>query len=215
MGEMLDIAFRHGATLDKLIGDAIVAFFNAPVGQPDHRARAVACALEMDTFGTAFVDRQAAKGVVVGSTRIGVHTGFAIVGNFGGNKFFDYTGLGDTVNTAARLESANKHLGTRVCISGSTASGCPNAVLRVVGTLILKGKSQGIEVYEPLLNERIKSEVVTAYEEAMAKLKQNDSSAAEAFKKVLAIDPTDVLAMFHLRRLESGATGPLILMEEK
>ena len=81
-----------------------------------------------------------ARGIGFGYTRIGVHTGEVIVGNFGGSTIFDYRALGDPVNTASRLESVNKHLGTRVCVSEATLAGCTGVVTRPVGRLVLIGK---------------------------------------------------------------------------
>ena len=86
-----------------------------PGEQPDHAARAVACALALDEYVQAFRARCHKKGIALGVRRIGVHAGPAIVGNFGGGRFFDYTAYGDTINVAARLEAANKQLGTRIC----------------------------------------------------------------------------------------------------
>ncbi|MGH6661745.1 MAG: CHASE2 domain-containing protein, partial [Rhodospirillales bacterium] len=74
LNEMCRILFKHGATMDKIVGDAVVGFFNAPLDQPDHRARAVAAALEMDAFSRVFIERQKAKGLEIGVTRIGVHS---------------------------------------------------------------------------------------------------------------------------------------------
>src|SRR5205807_2817444 len=104
-------------TVTKIIGDALHVLFGAPAVQPDHAARAVACALDLDAFAQAFRKTWQERGIVLGVTRIGVHAGLAIVGNFGGGRFFDYTAYGDTINIASRLEAANKQLGTRVCAS--------------------------------------------------------------------------------------------------
>ena len=215
LSEMCRILFKHGATIDKIVGDAVVGFFNAPLEQPDHPARAVTAALELDAFGQAFVEQQAENGLTVGITRIGVHSGVAVIGNFGGEHFFDYTGHGDMVNTAARLESVNKHLGTRVCISGVTAKACTDLVFRPVGALVLKGKSQGIDVFEPLPDEASSSPPIVAYQEAFEMMRRNDPGAAERFREVLKMNPEDVLAQFHLRRLENGETGATIVMKEK
>ena len=119
---MTEIVFRHGGTLVKIIGDALNVLFNAPEDQPDHAARAVACALAMDEYATRFRAAWGERGVAVGATRIGVHTGSALVGNFGGGQFFDYTAYGDTINIAARLEAINKVFGTHVCVSDEVAS---------------------------------------------------------------------------------------------
>lgn len=215
LSEMCRILFEHGATLDKIVGDAVVGFFNAPISQPDHPSRAVAAALDLDAFGQAFVQQQAENGLTVGVTRIGVHSGVAVIGNFGGEHFFDYTGHGDMVNTAARLESVNKHLGTRVCISGVTAKACPNQRFRPVGALVLKGKKEGLEVFEPLSDEVANSPPIAAYQDAFEMMRRNDPGAAERFREVLKTNPEDGLSKFHLRRLENGETGTTIVMEEK
>ena len=123
VGGMTDVVFAHEGTVAKIIGDAIQILFNAPGDQPDYAARAVACAHDLDVWAEAFRERWKAKGVNFGVTRIGVHAGPALVGNFGGSRFFDYTAYGDTINTAARLEAANKHLGTRICVSAAVADG--------------------------------------------------------------------------------------------
>ena len=212
---MLSILFRHGATLDKIVGDAVVGFFNAPVDQPDHAVRAVRCALEMDVFGQEFVAKRAAEGMEVGITRIGINSGSAIIGNFGGDTFFDYTAHGDMVNTAARLESVNKHLGTRICVSRATAEQCPDIAFRPVGSLVLKGKTEGLEVTEPLSEEVATSPAAVAYAEAYELLQKESPEARAAMLRVLEMAPDDPLAKFHLRRLENGETGTVVVMKEK
>jgi class 3 adenylate cyclase len=119
---MTDIVFAHDGTVAKIVGDALHVLFGAPGEQPDHAARAVACALELDDYAQSFRERCEQKGIALGVTRIGVHAGPAIVGNFGGGRFFDYTAYGDTINIAARLEAANKQLGTRICVSAILAA---------------------------------------------------------------------------------------------
>jgi len=144
------VVMDHGGTIDKLVGDAVVAMFNAPLDQPDHPERAVRCALAIDAFAEAFRVQQQAAGLPFGRTRVGVNTGPAVVGNFGGNRRFDYTAHGDAINTAARLESANKDLGTRICVSASAAERCPGIRFQARGTLQLRGKQQHTDVFEPL-----------------------------------------------------------------
>ena len=110
---MTDLVFAHDGTVAKIIGDALHVLFGAPGDQPDHADRAVKCALALDRYAQSFRERWCGKGIALGVTRIGAHAGPAIVGNFGGGRFFDYTAYGDTINVAARLEAANKQLGTR------------------------------------------------------------------------------------------------------
>ena len=121
LGGMTDVVFAHEGTVAKIIGDAIQILFNAPADQSNYAARAVGCAHEFDAWAQAFRERCKLQGVSFGVTRIGVHCGPALVGNFGGGRFFDYTAYGDAINIAARLQAANKFLGTRVCVSGAVA----------------------------------------------------------------------------------------------
>ncbi|GAB5389404.1 MAG: adenylate/guanylate cyclase domain-containing protein [Alphaproteobacteria bacterium] len=149
---MCGIIQEAGGTIDKLIGDAIVAFFNAPLSQPDHAARAVRCAIALDDHAEAFRAACLEKhGVEIGITRIGGHMGEATVGNFGGESRFDYTALGDSMNTAARLESINSQLGTRLCLSADlvqAAEANPTELgLREVGGLVLKGRTTALPVF--------------------------------------------------------------------
>src|SRR5512139_939582 len=96
----------------------------------------------------------AQEGIALGVTRIGVHAGPAIVGNFGGGHFFDYTAYGDTINIAARLEAANKQLGTRICVSANLATKVKGFQGRPVGDLLLRGRSEALRAFEPLRAEQ-------------------------------------------------------------
>src|SRR3977135_2543907 len=123
---MTEVLFAHEGTVAKVIGDGIQILFNAPGDQPDYAARAIACAHDLDAWAQGFRERWKSKGVNFGIPRIGVHAGPAMVGNFGGNRFFDYTAYGDTINIAARLEGGNKFLGTHICASATVAEGPKN-----------------------------------------------------------------------------------------
>ena len=216
LDEMIAIAFRNDGTLDRIVGDAVAIMFSAPVTQPDHRQRALKTALEMHRFSKQFADEINAKGIPFGQTRIGVHTGEVIVGNFGGTTIFDYRALGDPINTAARLESVNKHLGTLVCISEATLSGQPDLPVRSVGRLVLKGKTRALMVYQPIISEE--GEEATrdaAYENAYELLRDEKPEALQAFEVLAAERPDDPLVALHLKRLRSGQNGDRIVMESK
>ena len=139
---MTDIVFAHDGTVTKIVGDALHILFGAPGEQPDHADRAVSCSLALDEYAQSFRERWQQKGVALGITRIGVHAGPAIVGNFGGGRFFDYTAYGDTINVASRLEVANKQLGTRILVSSALADRVANFRGRPVGDLILRGRTE-------------------------------------------------------------------------
>src|SRR3954464_10566163 len=150
MAGMIDIVFAHEGTVAKIIGDAIQILFNAPGDQPDYSTRAVACAHDLDAWAQGFRERWKLQAVSFGATRIGVHAGPALVGNFGGSRFFDYTAYGDTVNIAARLEGANKFLGTRTCVRAAGPNAPENFGGRRVGARTLRGRSEPLRAYEPL-----------------------------------------------------------------
>ena len=152
MGGMTEIVFAHEGTVAKIIGDSIQVLFNAPGDQPDCAARAVACALDLDAWAEEFRKAWNTRGVSFAVTRLGVHAGPALVGNFGGGRLFDYTAYGDTVNTASRLEAANKRLGTRICVSAAVVEGVPGFQGRPVGDLMLRGRSEPLRAFEPLAN---------------------------------------------------------------
>jgi class 3 adenylate cyclase len=215
LDRMCRVILKHGGTIDKIIGDAFLALFNAPADQPDHATRAVDCALALDQCARAFVAEQAAEGIDFGATRIGVHTGMAVVGNFGGEARFDYTAHGDAINIAARLEGANKHLGTLICISGATAGQCGDRDFRPVGGLVLKGKTESVEVFEPIPEEAVGSPKIAEYSRAFELLKSGSTEARAAFSALAEEYPDDGLIRFHARRLIAGEAGSLIVMEEK
>jgi adenylate cyclase len=210
---MTDIVFAHDGTVAKIVGDALHVLFGAPGEQPDHAARAVACALDLDKFAQGFRERWQKKSIPLGVTRIGVHAGSAIVGNFGGDRFFDYTAYGDTINVAARLEAANKQLGTRICVSAVLASKVENFRGRPVGDLVLRGRTEALRAFEPLPAEQFEDPATKAYVDAFAKLEANDATAIAAFASHVGKQTQDQLASFHLKRLLNGQTGVRIAME--
>jgi adenylate cyclase len=145
-----DVVLSHGGTIDKFVGDAVVAFWGAPISRPDDGRRAVEAAIAMHQAGEKFRE-SAPEGVPpIGRTRVGLHWGEAIVGNFGGEGRIQYTALGDAMNTAARLESANKQTGTSVLVSGPVVERCGLDIFRPLGRVVLSGRASALDIYEPV-----------------------------------------------------------------
>lgn len=210
---MVEIAFRHQGTLDRIVGDAVAVLFSAPLVQADHGARALACALELRRFTDAYAATLQARGIAFGRTRIGVHSGEVIVGNFGGGTMFDYRALGDPVNVAARLESANKWIGTHICISAAVRDACPSVPARPVGRLLLQGKTVPLMAYEPLADGVPED---AGYEAAYALMAAGEGGALQAFERLAAARRGgDGLVAFQCSRLRAGERGDLIVLNAK
>lgn len=205
LDEMTNIVFDHGGTIDKIVGDAIHAIFGAPQPQPDHARHAVQCALDMDAFATEFMKKKQGEGIALGATRIGINSGSAMVGNFGGETLFDYTAHGEAINIAARLEAANKVLGTRICVSHETVSRIRDFHGRPVGALMLRGKTDSVEVFEPLTIEN--GSTLEAYSGAFQSLAAGEPGAVAAFEALAEAAPDDPVVELHLGRLKAGETG--------
>ena len=145
---LIDILWKHEALVDKMTGDGIIALFGAPVLQPDHADRALACARDIATFSKAYSAQMATEGVKFGRTRVGLNSGVGLVGNFGGERRFNYTAYGQVVVIAARLEAANKEFDTTTLFSQDTFD-LAKVVddVRPVGETRLKGVAQPVPAY--------------------------------------------------------------------
>jgi adenylate cyclase len=210
---MTDIVFAHDGTVAKIVGDALHVLFGAPGEQLDHADRAVNCALTLDEYAQSFRERWTKNGIALGATRIGVHAGPAIVGNFGGGRFFDYTAYGDTINIAARLEVANKQLGTRICVSAFLATKVKDFRGRPVGDLMLRGRTEALGAFEPLTVKQYEAPATKSYLDAFAKLVAGDPGAMAAFAAHVGKHADDQLAGFHLKRLLNGSAGTRIALD--
>jgi class 3 adenylate cyclase len=207
---MTRIALADEGTLDRIVGDAVAVMFSAPVTQEDHAERAVRCALAMDRFATGFAARLASDGLPVRGTRIGVCSGLVIVGHVGSASRLDYRALGDPINTAKRLEDANRFLGTRICVGAETVARVPHFGGRRIGVLELPGKRQLVEAWEALQPDAATPAWIQACEEAYERMASEDPQALELYRALERERPDDSLVSLHRRRLEGGAVGAIL-----
>lgn len=147
--KMTQIVFASEGVLDKYIGDAVMAFWGAPLDQKDHALRACSAALKMRQAMTEIQKDWFAVGVNEFDMRIGINSGDMIVGNMGSDLRFDYTLIGDNVNLGSRLEGINKEYGTHIVVSGATHELVKNDVIaRKIDTVAVKGKASGVPIFE-------------------------------------------------------------------
>jgi adenylate cyclase len=210
---MIPLVFKQKGTLDKLIGDAIMAFFGAPLEIKDHPGEAAACALAMRTALEALrqKDIPGAAGLDLG---IGLNTGRAIVGNLGSREFMDYTVIGDSVNLASRLESLNKVYGTHIIASEFTVEQIHERFqLRKLDTVKVIGKDAPVSIYELMAPKEGCDPKLTAlatlFESGLAHYcLKNWPLAARDFKAALDICPADQPCKLFLSRIEAFMEVP-------
>jgi adenylate cyclase len=147
---MSDIVLKHGGTLDKFVGDALVTFWGAPIARPGDADRALQAGMAMYRCGEEFRRSAGDEVPPIGVTRVGLHRGEAVVGNFGGEGRIQYTALGDAMNCAARLESANKALKSTMLVSDEAKRETSLDVFRPMGRIVLSGRATPVEVWEPV-----------------------------------------------------------------
>jgi adenylate cyclase len=209
--------FAQGGMVNEFIGDAVLAFFGAPLAMPDHVDRAVSAALGVNEFATRFSAEQKSRGVDFGHTRIGVHTGVAIVGNMGTRTRLKYSALGDMLNTGSRLEGLNKTIGTRICVSGEIVRQSQRNRFRPIGSFVVKGRQHATEVFEPL-TEAVQGsdrDRLDRYDAAFRALQAELPEASELFAALHRDYFDDPCVAFHCQRFTAGESGALIVMTEK
>jgi len=146
---MVDVVFEHRGTLDKFVGDMVMALFGAPLDDPRHADHAVETALEMIRQLDVLNERWAARGRPRLAIGIGINSGEMIAGNIGAEKVRSYTVIGDAVNLGSRLQALNKEHGTTIIISESTARRLERRYdLRPLGTVVVKGRTQPVAIFE-------------------------------------------------------------------
>lgn len=198
---MTDVILENSGTLDKYIGDAIMAIFNAPVDVPDHADRACLSALKMlevlDGINPHFKERY---GVIL-DIGIGINTGEAVVGNMGSRQRFDYTAIGDTVNLASRLEGLNKLYKTRVIVSENTKRKLKrDFLMRTLDVVVVKGRREPVRIYELMRNTEENREKALRFERAIEEYFKGNFEGAMLLFEELSIRFGDETSSVFLKR---------------
>ncbi len=208
------VLLRHGACLDKYIGDAVVCIFGAPLRMEDHAVRACAAALDVQAEVERIRAEFTAQGLPDVYTRIGVNTAVMFVGNFGSEQLFNYTAMGDGMNLASRLEGANKPYGSRILIGPRTHALVSHAFeTRELDRVRVAGKHEAVAIHELLcrkgeLSAR-RQEVCSLYAEGLALWRAaRFAEAREVFARAVAADPDDAPSRALLARCDRHAATP-------
>ena len=212
--EMTAVIAAQGGTVDKFIGDAIMAFWGAPAPTADHAARACEAALRSQRKLAQMRAAPEVPGLANIRARVGIATGDVLVGNVGSHDRFNYTVMGDTVNLASRLESLNKLFGTEILMSDPTGEALREKIVaRPVGVVQVKGKRQGVEVWEPLAlaseDDAAAREIAGLFVEGLGSYLDRDfRGAAEQYKAALRLRPEDKPAAVLLERCRDFLSAP-------
>ena len=203
-----DVVLEHGGVIDKFVGDAVVAFWGAPIARPDDGERAARAGYALWRAGEAFREEVAAMDATlpkIGKTRVGLHYGEAVVGNFGGENRIQYTALGDSMNTAARLEAANKALDSSVMASREFADRSGMEWWRPMGAVVLRGRAKPVELMEPAPDFPApdRQRLADAYKAA----RNGDAKAVDIVRDVSARHPHDAALKNLLYRMQNLGDG--------
>ncbi|QTA85000.1 adenylate/guanylate cyclase domain-containing protein [Desulfonema magnum] len=205
--ELTNIILRERGTIDKYIGDAIMAFWGAPVDYPEHAIFACSAALNCHRKLDELNKKWISEGKPPFITRFGIHTGLTIVGNMGSDERMNYSVLGDSVNLASRIEGINKVYGTRLIVTQDTYEKVSDYFLfRTLDNVAVKGKEKGVRIYELIgrQGENLPDEILTlreAFDIAFqAYLEQDWDKALKIFTRIQQKFPSDQAAELYIRR---------------
>ena len=207
--EMLSkVVLDHGGVIDKYVGDAVVAFWGAPIAREDDAQRALKAGYAIWQAGEDFRAEVAAMDPdlpKIGKTRVGLHYGEAVVGNFGGETRIQYTALGDSMNTAARLEAANKPLKSSVSASLEIIEQAKPDWWAPMGRIVLRGRAQPVNIYQPMPD--LPAEDRKKLEEVVQLTDSNHELAVQLIDQVVAGHPEDSALenyAYRIRNLNDG-----------
>jgi adenylate cyclase len=215
LGAMTDLIFEYGGTLDKFIGDAVMAFWNYPKEQSDHAARACLCALAMQRKIDELQVDWAKRGLPRVAARAGLNSADVVVGYMGSIKAqMNFTCMGDGVNLASRLEGANKEYGTLMMVSEATYLKAKDSItVRFLDFLAVKGKKEPVKVYQ-LVSEKGNEpadwfELVALYDKGIKlHLERKWDEAIQTFEELLARWPDDGPSETYIKRCQEYKLNP-------
>lgn len=215
--EMVELVFKYKGTLDKFIGDAVMAFWGAPIEMKNHASQSVSCALEMIDKLKSVNKHFRANGYPEINIGVGLNTGPVIVGNIGSTKRLDYTVIGDNVNLASRIEGLTKKYGCSIIIAQSAHDMLDDRyICRTIDKVQVKGKTEPALLYEPLTNPETQTDERKIAENIAqltdtgfnAYLGKDWESAENAYQQVLNINKNDPVADIFLKRLQEFKLKP-------
>jgi len=212
--EMTEIVLKYGGTLDKYMGDAIMAIYGAPIEQDDHALRACSSALDMMTRLRELRPKWQEQGKPFMDIGIGVNSGTMTVGNMGSERRFDFTVMGDNVNLGSRLEGTNKQYGTNIIISEYTYQKVKEKfIVRELDLVRVKGKKEPVRIYELVEQTgQVESKTLERIEqfeqglEAYRNMRWN--IAIEKFNHTLSLDPEDAPSQLYIKRCRAYQEEP-------
>jgi len=210
---MTDVVFKYDGTLDKYIGDAIMAVYGAPLDLPDHPFKACQSALEMIKQLKRLNEKWIGEGGQAFDIRIGINTGPMMVGNMGSKQRFDFTAMGDSVNLGSRLEGANKSYKTSIIVGELTYEMVKNEfVCMELDSVRVKGKKKPSKIYNLIGHKDlpgISKEIVVQFNEAVTMYKERKwDEAIQIFENIAAVDPDLYAAELYIERCNNFKKSP-------
>jgi len=213
LNPMSKIVVKHGGTIDKFMGDAIMALFGAPLHYPDHARRACETALEMIETLRSLDQEWLGQGRPPIKIGVGINTGMVAVGNMGSDMLFDYTAIGDNVNLASRLEGLNKYYGSEIIVSAFTAAALDQEfILRELDLVRVKGKKQPVAIFELLGTappDPDLAQFLQLYHQGLGLFRQRQwEESHNAFSAALELRPQDHHCHRHLSLIQQYQEEP-------